>query len=314
MKVSKEKFTTDEIICISEIMNGRKAPIDHPSYSIFLQKYREFCPADENHIRGVWNELIEGYRIQLDRANSAMTKSTNREYLDTVNHNSCFLNAVKIITRDGGVTVPTNEKLALWSGGYGLSVAIRDMGFCTLEKTPFGNILDNLWITWEWKREGGLWNILSAAFVGKYEQGREVHIYFRTVDEMSVLYEQELPMLMDGPERQIVFHPIYNQGNVISEVGWIKAEKRAISIDLKPDNCVFKYLSRDLRSQMNSAEFEPYNALLDMLKRPEVKANKQVYLSYRSDKFIPGQAPFARDEEPTSGYDSQKEERQKFWG
>lgn len=121
-------------------------------------------------------------------------------------------------------------------------------------------------------------------------------------------------MLMDGPERHIVFHPIYNQGSVTSEAGWIKAEERAVSIALSSDNCAFRYLSRDLRTKMNSKEFEPYRALLDMLKRPGVKANKQVYLSYRSDKFIPGHAPFARDEEPTSGYDSRKEERQKYWG
>lgn len=316
MKVSKDKFTPDEIQCITEVMERKKVPAEHPAYPVFLQKYSAFCPADENHIMGVWNELIEGYRIQLKNAEDALKKATNREYLNTVNSNPHFRNAVDIIKRDGGVRVPANEKLALWSGGYALSVAIRDMGFCTLEKTPFGNILDNLWVTWDWKREGGLWNILSAAFVEEYEPGREVHIYFRTVDEMSVLYEQELPMIMGGPERQVVFHPIYNQGTVISEVGWIKEEKRAESIVLSPNNCAFRYLSRNLGAQMSSTdtEFEPYKALLDTLKRQNIKANRQVYLSYRSDKFIPGRAPFAREDEPTSGADSQKEERQKYWG
>ena len=309
MNASEKDFTPEQRQIISEIMEGTKEAHEHPFYPEFEEKYTEFSHKDQAHIREVWSGLIDGYRIQLDRAQLAMDKDTNEEYLETINDNEHFKKAVAMIQRDKGLVVPEGKELALWSGGYALSLKIREMGFCPLEGTPFGNLLDTLKVTWEWKREGGLWNILSSAFVGGYERGRRAHIYFRIVDEMSVLYVQELPMLMQDADRIIVMHPIYQQGTQAAEVGYMKNAGAVTSIDIKKENCVFAYRAQEFNEKVQ----EVYNALDVMLKRQGYAANPQVYLNYRSDKFIPGHAPFAREDEPTSGYGSQKEAKQKFW-
>lgn len=313
MKTTERDFTQAEIKIISEIMAGNEEALNHPYYPKFKEAYAKFCPKGEAHIAAVWNKLIEGYRVQLANADLAMTKTTNRDYLNTVNNNPHFLEAVEMIRDDGGLAVPAGQELALWSGGYALSLAIRKMGYCPLEGTPFGGLLDNLKVTWEWKREGGLWNILSAAFVGGYERGKRAHVYFRTVDEMSVLYEQELPMLTQDEERVIVMHPIFQQGTDTAEVGYNFDARTAMAIEVARKSNVFAYKARDLKKGIRDRGFLPYVALLEMLGRQGYAANEKVYLNYRSDKFIPPQAPFAREDEPTSGSDSQKEEREKFW-
>ncbi len=309
MNAKEKDFTQEQRTIISEIMEGSREAYEHPSYSEFVKKYMDFSHKDETHIRNVWDALIEGYRIQFDRAQLAMDMDTNEEYLATINDNRHFKNAVAMIQRDAGLAVPEEKELALWSGGYELSLQIRNLGMCPLEETPFGNLLDTLKVTWEWKREGGLWNILSAAFVGGYERGRRAHIYFRIVDEMSVLYVQELPMLMRDADRIIVMHPIYQQGTQAAEVGYDRSAKRVMSIGINKENCVFAYKAREF----NESVQETYDALTEMLGRESYTANKIVYLNYRSDKFKPGHAPFAREGEPTSGYGSQKEAKQKFW-
>ncbi len=313
MKASQKDFTQAEIKIISEIMAGERAALEHPYYSRFKEQYEQFCPVSKVRIETIWNKLIEGYRTQLANADLAMTKRNNQEYLNTVNSNPYFREAVEMIQEDGGLAVPEEQELALWSGGYALSLAIRKMGYCPLEGTPFGGLLDNLKVTWEWKREGGLWNILSRAFVGGYEKGRRAHIYFRTVDEMSVLYEQELPMLTQDAGRVIVMHPIFQQGTHTVEAGYDFSRKTAMAIEVARENSVFAYEAKDLRNGIHNAGFLPYEALLEMLGRQGYAANQKVYLSYRSDKFIPGHAPFAREDERTSGFDSQKEDREKFW-
>lgn len=313
MKVSEKDFTPEQRQIISEIMAGNRKACEHPFYYDFEEKYMEFSHKDEAHARGIWNRLIEGYRVQFDRAQLAIGKDSNREYLETINDNDWFKNAVAMIQADGGLAVPEDRELALWTGGYALSLAIREMGYCPLEGTPFGEILDNLKVTWEWKREGGLWNILSSAFVRGYEKGRRAHIYFRTVDEMSVLYEQELPMLTQDADRIIVMHPIYQQGTQTAEVGYDFHSKTALAIGIARENCVFAYKAGEVESGIKTEEFPPYKALLEMLGRQGYSANEKVYLNYRSDKFIPGHAPYAREDEQTSGYDSKKEEREKFW-
>lgn len=309
MNAKENDFTQEQRTIISEIMERNEEACKHPFYSEFVKKYMDFSHKDETHIRDVWNKLIEGYRIQLGRAQSALNTATNEEYLDTINGNEHFINAVAMIQRDAGLVVPEGKELALWSGGYGLSLQIRSLGMCPLEGTPFGNLLDTLKVTWEWKREGGLWNILSAAFVGGYEKGRRAHIYFRIVDEMSVLYVQELPMLMRDADRVIVMHPIYQQGTQTAEVGYDRSAKRVMSIGVNKENCVFAYKAQEF----NESVQEAYDALTEMLGREGYAANKIVYLNYRSDKFKPGKAPFAREDEPTSGYGSQQEEKQKYW-
>lgn len=312
MKTSERDYNQAEIKIISEIMAGEQEASKHPFYEEFKEAYAVFCPDSERHIEEVWDKLIAGYRVQLGNADLAMKKSTNREYLDTINDNPHFLEAVAMIQGDGGLVVPERQELALWSGGYALSLKIREIGYCPLEGTPFGGLLDKLKVTWEWKREGGLWNLLSAAFVGGYEGGR-AHIYFRTVDEMSVLYEQELPMLTQAAGRVIVMHPILQQGTQPVEVGYDFQKKTAMAIGVARENNVFAYKAPDLQTGIQSKGFLPYEALTQMLGRQTGSANKKVYLSYRSDKFIPNHAPFAREDEQTSGFDSQKEEREKYW-
>ena len=116
-------------------------------------------------------------------------------------------------------------------------------------------------------------------------------------------------MLMEDADRIIVMHPIYQQGTQAAEVGYMKDAGAVTSIDIKKENCVFAYRAQEFNEKVQ----EVYNALDVMLKRQGYSANPQVYLNYRSDKFIPGHAPFAREDEPTSGYGSQKEPKQKFW-
>lgn len=313
MKTTRENFTQPEVEMISEIMANNKLASEHPYYQNFKTEYAKFYSGDESHIEAIWNELIEGYRVQPDNVRLSSSAKNNKEYLDIINNNPHFIQAVKMIKGDKGLMVPQDKELALWSGGYELSVIARKIGFCTLEGTFFGNLLDNLKVTWEWEREEALWNILSKSFVEEYAIEKQVHVYFRNVDEMCVLFEQELSTLMKDDERVIVMHPIYNLGTQTKEVGYNFSEKRATTIDVEEKSRVFAYKASDLKENIFQKGFLPYEALISKI-GISPNSNQKVYVCYRSEAFIPGHAPFAREDERTSGFESQKQERAALWG
>lgn len=175
------------------------------------------------------------------------------------------------------LTISENRELALWSGGIDLSTFSYDKGRCPLEQTVLGNLLNNMPITTLWNLEAPLWNIISRTFVSQYTR-LPVHVYFRVLDNASVLLRQELPLMQkNNAALAIHWHPVFNYPKGMAEVG---VHGEAIT---EP--------GRGIDDMKAAAEL-----LIAKLGAASYKANKQAYERANSDYFDPTRPPFAIDE------------------
>lgn len=106
------------------------------------------------------------------------------------------------------------DNIGLWSGGFDLSQYAANIGCITLEESPFGFILDSLYLTNSWGRLGPLWNIISKTFVDvAINNNADFHVFLRVYDIGSVLLRQEVNQIRRfGPLLNIFWHPIVNEG------------------------------------------------------------------------------------------------------
>lgn len=295
-----------------EIRNEQRIQrvLAHPYYNHFKEACITGLQIDEGSVQDLWVLLMEGYYIQQSVVDHAKDHpGTIEKYLDRLNDNPKFEKFVDQISQLGGIS--TNDKdLALWTGGYAVSLKARKLGFCTLEGTVFGGILDTLPITDRWECEAALWNLLSRKFVEKYT-GSTVHIYFRNVDELCVLFCQEIPMLADKSGIDVIWHPLITYPNgKLGEVGYIKSNKSFLHIPVDNDNRVFVQSSRTLLHTTES--FLPFEALEGGLKTSSPQSNRMVYETFRSRTFCPDRPPFAVDETRTYGR-KLDDDLQQFW-
>lgn len=175
------------------------------------------------------------------------------------------------------LTIPENRELALWSGGIDLSMFSYENGHCPLEQTALGGLLDALPITTLWNLEAPLWNIISRTFVKNYNR-IPVHVYFRVLDNVSVLLRQELPLIQkQNPSVAIHWHPVFNYPSGKAEVG--------------RDGNAITGLGHGIDDMEAAAEL-----LIAKLGTVSYKANKQAFERANSDYFDPTRPPFAIDD------------------
>lgn len=157
----------------------------------------------------IWLTLLEGFQIQ-DFFNDAATRGiVNGQYFtneEIRQDNELF----KQVARAVRPLLNVGDVVGLWSGGFDLSQYAQSIGCVTLEESPFGFILDSLYLTNSWGRLGPLWNIISREFVDvAIGNGAEFHVFMRTYDIGSVLIRQEVDQIKKiAPILNIYWHPI----------------------------------------------------------------------------------------------------------
>lgn len=243
--------------------------MEHPSCPGFIQALKNAQISNEDAEK-LWRILIAAYRKQYEALKNPQS---------AVAAVPAFQEFARI-AGEGTLLDTGNEELALWTGGYEMSLLAQKLGYCTLEKTIIGKILDTTKITSLWNVESKLWNEISREFVDRYTK-KVVHIYFRTLDELSVLLRQEVPQL-EAKKTVIHWHPIYNNGltggvlNACSEVG---LDGRAINIEA--------------RNQGFTDVKKAGDALQEMLRTKPYTFNMSAYKSANFNFFEPSRPPFA---------------------
>lgn len=244
------------------ISGAKEDYINHPSYSQFLAAMGSGF--DATTAKNLWTLLMEGLREKYeceteDKLESFAAEAGANELLST-----------------------GTDELALWTGGFDMSRIAQLLGYCTLEKTIMGKALDTIAITSLWSCECKMWNALSRQFVKGYHKDK-AHIYFRIMDETSVLEKQEVPQLREQECNKIYWHPVYYNGskasgllNQYSEVG---IDGRAINISDK--NAGFS-------DQKKAGE-----ALQEKIRAYPFKYNEKSFLHANSSFFDPKRVPFA---------------------
>lgn len=123
--------------------------------------------------------------------------------------NEHFIEFAKVLGT--GLEAETMRDIALWSGGIDLSKLAYDCGKMPLEHTVLGRFLDTHLLISVWEKEAPLWNIISRKFIEV--NNKPVHVYFRLIDDASVLMRQELPHFRQVHRGQkIIWHPIACDG------------------------------------------------------------------------------------------------------
>lgn len=157
----------------------------------------------------IWLTLLEGFQIQ-DFLNEASTRGVvDGQYFtneDIRQDNELFRQVARAVRP----LLYVGDSVGLWSGGFDLSQYAQSIGCVTLEESPFGFILDSLYLTNSWGRLGPLWNIISREFVDvAIAQGAQFHVFLRIYDIESVLIRQEIQQIrMLGPHLNVFWHPI----------------------------------------------------------------------------------------------------------
>lgn len=302
----------------------------HPFYSEFKKRIQAMpanpgeAPISDNLAEALWKQLLQAYKVQGERVpviRNDKKITTITAYLAAINDNDGFREWVCQVCalRRNAVKVPEGKELALWTGGYIVSKVAQDLGFCTLETTLLGAILNELPVTPDWDQEEALWNILSGEFVSQY-QGT-VHIYFRNVDEFCVLFQQEIPALKSKEKPvHVVWHPLENIQKLpdsammgaplryLREVGYIHAEKRELAINIDKQNHVFYCESNQIDKYVL-----PLEALADHILTGSFPANEYTLTHFRSVNFHPTAPAFAVDSNNFVGC-FVNDFVQKFWG
>jgi hypothetical protein len=124
------------------------------------------------------------------------------------------------------LVVRQGERLALWSGGYDVSMYAQDRGFNTLEVTRAGKVYDQLKLFKNFSPLGELWNQISREFVVHAQA--EVHVFLRSFDQSSVLMREELPTVLKLEEvTDIRWHLLV--GKNLKELSEVDAAGRRVT-------------------------------------------------------------------------------------
>jgi hypothetical protein len=155
-------------------------PTAHPEWPLFRDALTKLPARDKqlsaSDIESVWETVLLGIQDDTPEAR-AWTWASAVEKLRAL------------------LRVTPGQRMALWSGGFDVSVYAEGRGFSTLEHTAAGRVFEALELYSDWAIIGEFWNALSRAFVDG-AQG-EVHVFMRTHDPTSVLLAQEVPGVKD---------------------------------------------------------------------------------------------------------------------
>ena len=180
-----------------------KNPMKHPEWSFFLNQMQRHI-ADKAKIEKMWNLTIAGIERQL---------ILNKDHVNR-DSNIYFQELAKMLIHEDLISISPNEYLALWCGGFELSVYVQQSGYTTLEKTKAGEIFDALMLYPDFAPLFYFWNHLSSEFVK--QAGETVHVFFRIHDPLSVLQREELTAIQSlGTVEKLIFHPMINKGDTM---------------------------------------------------------------------------------------------------
>lgn len=181
---------------------------DHPEWPVFqkMMKAGGF-PADVTE--SAWQLLLGGVAEQ-----EVLNRQSSDESIDPAERrklrasNTWYRELVNLVGDHLRITTPT---LALWSGGFDVSVYAHGKGHTSLEFTRLGKVVDQLELHANWKLQAPLWNVLSTAFVERATG--PVHVFLRAYNPDSVLIAQEIPQLRMiqrlNPAVTLRWHPLY---------------------------------------------------------------------------------------------------------
>lgn len=269
---------------------------------------------DEEKIGELWKLLCWGQEAQEEINERADVEAiTIEDYVEIINNNPNLLDFVeKACEYRADALSVMGKKLALWSGGGDVGELASQLGFGVLAETPLGSLANNMPPVDEWKtgNNEALWNILSKKLVENYE-GNEIHIYFRNVDDFSVLFLTEIPAIKENRNiKQVVWHPLVNNPTRdMKEIGYFKADQKFQAVD-----CQAAAEKGVIRCKPEEADryILPIRALESGIKGASPIANEKVFKKYRSRKFKASSAPFYREDEQTEGFDV-KDKINKYW-
>ncbi|MDT0567207.1 DUF4157 domain-containing protein [Streptomyces sp. DSM 3412] len=241
---------------------------EHPEWAVFQKMMQQGgFPADVTE--SAWQLLLGGVLEQeelnrqssddsIDPAERRKVRASNTWYRELVN----------LVGDHLRITTPT---LALWSGGFDVSVYAHGKGHTSLEFTRLGKVVDQLELHANWKLQAPLWNVLSTAFVERATG--PVHVFLRAYNPESVLIAQEIPQLRMiqrlNPAVTLTWHPLYTTPD---------GKIREITEDLQltdnaeyqsRDKCVsvmYRYLMR-LHDESNSKASMAYGEMNELLEK-----------------------------------------------
>ncbi|WP_225411319.1 hypothetical protein [Stigmatella hybrida] len=168
----------------------------HPEYPAFKNSFQSLGMNDAQ-IDKTWNQTLKGVMLQ-QRYRESGQHGPNPHFAQVADNVAPHLK----IEPGGG-------PLALWSGGYDVSKHAQMNGHTTLESTPAGRVFSGLELYQNPKAVTPLWNHLSEKFVQQNPTG-DAHVFMRTHDPRSTLYQQEVPNLMaQDPNRNVTWNPLH---------------------------------------------------------------------------------------------------------
>jgi len=137
---------------------------------------------DPARIESLWSLVVAGvhFQKQLNDA-GAVQGGENPHYRKLADELEALL------------AVAPGDMPALWSGGYDVSMYAQQRGYRTLEVTAAGKIFDQLKLASDFDMVGWMWDAISRKFVASF--GGEIHVFVRTMDKNSTLFQQELAEL-----------------------------------------------------------------------------------------------------------------------
>jgi hypothetical protein len=173
------------------------APHAHPEWPRFQEAFLALGMGAEG-VERVWEQTLKGVKHQEHLSAAGKPDRANPFFARVAQAVAPFL---KIEQGRG--------PLALWSGGYDVSKYAQQQGYSTLESTPAGRVFAALEL---YKDPGAvvpLWDHLSEQFVKQNAQG-PAHVFLRTHDPLSTLYQREAPALTRlDPDRGVTWHPLH---------------------------------------------------------------------------------------------------------
>ncbi|MFI7501669.1 DUF4157 domain-containing protein [Streptomyces sp. NPDC049687] len=195
--------------------------------------------------RRAWQLVMSGLHAQGD-LNDAAETAPRGEQRKVINSNAFYGKLKELLANHMGLDAP----MALWSGGIEVGQYARAKGYCPLEYTPAGAVMNALALTNTWQLKSPLWNALSEAYAMK--ANGPVHVFLRVYNPDTVLFQDEIPTLRNlmklNPAIEIIWHPLYTEtsDNPKDKSGW---KLKEISQDLKlVDDAPYKSRDKAVRA------------------------------------------------------------------
>lgn len=283
-----------------EILEALKTidPKIHPETKSFIEKLIEIGFSESESL-DIWNHLLKGKKKQIEankRARVLVSPQSIQEEIYGVKEEGFFYTSDNDVIRNNNPEYRevarkvkskldvhnSGKKLALWSGGYDLSAYASSQNYTTLEESQFGKILDNFYISHDWRLIGPLWNIISGQFVEKYieDGGVEFHVFIRAYDPASVLVRQEVDQIYkaaQSKELKVFWHCIVSKREEENNSYYEIDEEGKLSDSPKPALSETECLKRLMNYYERNKSERAFQVMTNTFKSVLASDFKQVY-------------------------------------